>query len=267
MAALETWAEGASYERYVGRWSRLAARELLAWLEPPRGRRWLDVGCGTGALAEAILAHASPAQVVGIDRSPGFVEHARARVRSDAARFEVGDAQSLAVPDAGFDVAVSGLVLNFVADPPGAMREMVRAVRPGGTVAVYLWDYAGRMEMMRHFWDAAVALDPDAARLDEGVRFPLCREDALAALARDAGLARVETRALDVPTRFADFEDFWSPFLGGQGPAPTYAVSLAEDARARLRERVRASLPIGADGSIELIGRAWAVRGERPPRA
>jgi hypothetical protein len=159
------------------------------------------------------------------------------------------------------DIAVSGLALNFVPQPSLAVHEMTRTVRAGGTVAAYVWDYAGTMELMRYFWDAAGALDPAALALDEGRRFPLCRPDPLIELFTQAGLRDVQVRAIDVPTRFRDFDDYWSPFLGGQGPAPGYAMSLDEPRRDALRERLRASLPIAADGSIALIARAWAVRG------
>jgi hypothetical protein len=131
-------------------------------------------------------------------------------------------------------------------------------------VAAYVWDYAGRMELIRQFWDAAAALDPAAAGLDEGRRFPLCRPGPLAALFAGAGLAGVATRPIDVPTRFADFDDYWSPFLGGQGPAPGYAMSLDPQRRSALREALRARLPAAADGSIALTARAWAVKGVRP---
>ena len=130
-----------------------------------------------------------------------------------------------------------------------------------GVVAAYVWDYADRMQLMRYFWDAAVALDPAAAELDEGVRFPICRPERLEALWRAAGLTEVSSRAIDVPTTFPDFDDYWSPFLGGQAPAPGYAMSLDEGRRATLRERIRSMLPIEQDGSIRLIARAWAIRG------
>ena len=159
---------------------------------------------------------------------------------------------------------VSGLVLNFVPEPARAVAEMARVARPGGRVAAYLWDYAGRMEMMRIFWDAAAALDPAAAVLDEGQRFPLCHPGPLGDAFRHAGLDDVEVRAIDVPTVFRDFDDYWFPFLGGHAPAPAYAVSLDEDRRIALREQIRASLPIRSDGSIHLIARAWAVRGRLP---
>ena len=257
----DTWASGAAYEPYVGRWSRLVAREFLGWLAIPPGQRWLDVGCGTGALSQTILDLAAPVQVTGVDASDGYVAYARAHVRDRRVQFRTGDAQALPEPSATYDVAVSGLVLNFVPEPQRLVAEMARVTRGGGTVAAYVWDYAGEMQLMRHFWNAAVALDPAARERDEGVRFLLCRPEPLAALFRDAGVGAVDVRAIDVPTDFRDFDDYWSPFLGGQGPAPGYAMALSEDQRAALRERIRTGLPTQVDGSIQLIARAWAVRG------
>lgn len=263
---LDVWAQGDPYEAYVGRWSRPVARELVRDLRVPEGRVWLDVGCGTGALAQTIVECAAPAAVVGIDRSEGFLASARGRVTDPRARFELGDAQALPVPSAAFDAVVSGLVLNFTPEPPRMIAEMVRAARAGGTVAVYVWDYAGGMEMMRRFWDAAKALDPAAAALDEGARFPVCAPGPLAALFAGEGLGDVATFAIEVPTVFRDFDDFWSPFLGGQGPAPAHAMSLPGERRDALRDRIRAHLPVGADGSIRLAARAWAARGTKRAR-
>ena len=259
----EVWAAGEAYEPYVGRWSRLVAREFVSWLALPVGGRWLDVGCGTGALSQTILDLAAPREVVGVDQSQDYVAYTRQKVVDSRARFEVADAQALPHDAASFDAVVSGLVLNFIPQPARAAAEMARVTRPGGVVAVYVWDYAGEMQFMRYFWDAAVALDPASRPLDEGVRFPLCHPEPLAALFTQAGLGQVETRAIDVPTVFRDFEDYWTPFLGGQGPAPGYTMSLDEERRAALRESLRAALPHSPDGSIHLMARAWAVRGIR----
>jgi SAM-dependent methyltransferase len=260
----DVWASGDAYEPYVGRWSRLVGGQFIGWLGVPPKREWLDVGCGTGALCEVILASASPSHVVGIDPSDSFVSFARHKVTDPRATFQVGDAQALPVADASFDAAVAGLVVNFVPDQAKAASEMTRATRAGGIVAAYVWDYAGEMQMMRRFWDAAVALDPDATALDEGRRFSVCHPEPLTSLFHGAGLDDVQVRPIEVPTIFKDFDDYWLPFLGGQAPAPGYCMSLSEDRRAVLRDRIRASLPTRDDGSIHLIARAWAVRGTVP---
>ena len=256
-----TWASGDAYERYVGRWSRGVAAELVRWLDLPPGLEWLDVGCGTGALTAEILAAAAPRRVRGCDLSPDHVRAARARVADPRAEFAVADAAALPDPAQSFDAAVSGLVLNFVPEPARAASEMRRVLRPGGTAAVYVWDYAGQMQLIRTFWDAAAELDPGAAELDEGRRFGICRPEPLRNLFAAAGLRGVEVRAIDVPTPFRDFDDYWEPFLGGQGPAPGYAASLDDERRSALRERIRGRLPFEPDGSIALTARAWAVRG------
>lgn len=259
----ETWASGAAYEAYVGRWSRLVAREFVSWLNVPAGSRWLDVGCGTGALSQTVLEFAAPGRVTGIDRSADQVAFARERVSDERVQFEVGDAQYLTVEPAVYQAVVSGLVLNFIPDPQRAVAEMVRVVKSTGVVAVYVWDYAGKMQLMRHFWNAAAALNPPARDLDEGRRFPLCQPEPLRALFHSAGLQDVEVRPIDIATDFQDFADYWQPLLGGQGPAPGYVRSLSDEQRKTLRERIKSTLPFALDGSIPLIARAWAVRGLR----
>ncbi|HEY8601252.1 MAG TPA: methyltransferase domain-containing protein [Thermomicrobiales bacterium] len=260
---VDRWATGAAYEPYVGRWSRRVAAEFLTWLAVPPGGRWLDVGCGTGALTGTILAQAAPSAVRGADTSAGFIGYAQTQLNDPRVSFGIADGQALPDADGTYDAVVSGLALNFIPQPARALGEMARVTRPGGIVAAYVWDYDDGMQMMRHFWDAAVALDPAARALDEGQRFSICRPDALAALCREAGLQLVETRAIDIPTHFRDFDDYWSPFLGGQGSAPSYVASLDAEMKAAIRDRIRAGLPIASDGSISLIARAWAVRGRR----
>ena len=255
----DTWERGDPYEQYVGRWSRRVARPFLAWLGIPAGRKWLDVGCGTGALSAAIVDHSSPSSVTGVEPAEGFLKTARGHLAGRAV-LRQGSATAIPLDDAAVEVVVSGLVLNFVPDQRAALAEMSRVTSNGGVVGAYVWDYAGKMELMRLFWDAAVELNPDAASMDEGTRFPVCRPEALVELFENAGLKGVEVTAIDIPTPFTSFEDYWQPFLGGQGPAPAYAMSLAETARARLRGRIRERIPVQADGSISLTARAWAIR-------
>ncbi|MGW6789449.1 class I SAM-dependent methyltransferase [Streptomyces chartreusis] len=261
----DVWSSGAAYERYMGRWSRAVARRFLAWLDRPAGLRWLDVGCGTGALSALVTELHDPERVLGCDRSEAFVSTAAAApVR--AAGFVVGDAMALPVRDGVFDVAVSGLTLNFLPEPPSAVGELTRAVRPGGQIAAYVWDYGEGMGFLHAFWTAATATDPAAAALDEARRFPGCGPEALHRLWTDAGLDDVSTTPVEVPTLFADFADLWDPFRTGQGPAPGYVATLAPAARDRLRDALHARVPVAPDGSVPLTARAWAVRGVRPPR-
>lgn len=261
----DAWGDGDRYEPYVGRWSRLIAAEFLDWLDVPAGRRWLDVGCGTGALAETILTRAEPSDVRGVDASEDLVDYTQKQIGDPRFAIQVGDARSLPFEDGSFDAVVSGLVLNFVPDQGGAAKELRRVAVHGGTVAAYVWDYAGGMQMMRYFWDAAAGLDPSARDSDEGERFgEIASLKGLGGLFDVAGFQEVRTRAIDAPTIFRDFDDFWTPFLSGQAPAPAYCMSLDETTRGELRELLKVRLPTKADGTIRLTARAWAVRGNVP---
>ena len=257
----DAWQVGDRYEAYMGRWSRQVAPRFLDWLALPDGLDWLDVGCGTGALSGAILAECKPRSLLAVDASDGFVAAAKGTLADPRADVLVGDAQALPAASGSSDAIVSGLVLNFVPDTPKALAEMRRVARAGATVAFYVWDYpGGGLEFVHAFWLAAAALDPAAGELSEDRRFPMCTPDALTALAIGAGLARVECTAIEVPTVFRDFEDYWHPFTLGAGPAPGYCASLAPEARQRLEERLQTTLPRQPDGSIHLEARAWAIR-------
>jgi 2-polyprenyl-3-methyl-5-hydroxy-6-metoxy-1,4-benzoquinol methylase len=254
--------DAAGYEAYVGRWSRLAGPLFLRWLNVPDGKTWLDLGAGTGILTRAILDHAAPRRVVAIDPAAGFIELARQHIQDERAEFIVGDSSILTANAAEYDAAVAGLVLNFVPSPPDVLHSMAQAVKPGGIVAAYVWDYGGKAAMMRHFWDAAISLDPAAAEFDAG-RHPMSKADNLRALFEDEGLHAVDVTALDVDAHFTDFDDFWRPFLAAQGSISKYLRALDEPAVSRLSERIYQRLPFNADGSIDMILRAWAVKGIR----
>jgi SAM-dependent methyltransferase len=258
------WEGADAYERYMGRWSRAIAPRFLAWLAAGPRLRWLDVGCGTGALTSEVLASCDPTEVVGFDPSSAFVERARASVPDQRARFALGSAEDLPVEAGQVDMVVSALVLNFVPDPGRAAHEMARVTRPGGTVACYVWDYLAEMQMLRHFWDALLAVSPETSELDEVRRFALCRPEPLTTALRGAGLEAVEVEPIDIATKFRDFDDYWSPFQAGKGAAPAHLMSLPEPDRAAVEQRLRDALPFNANGSIELVARAWAARGQVP---
>ena len=241
------------YERFMGRWSRRLAPLFVTFAGVTEGDRVLDVGSGTGALSAATAAIES-VQVTGIERSAAYVAYAREHVDG---RFEVGDALALPFSDDAFDRALSMLVLNFVPDPAAALQQMIRVTRPCGVVAAAVWDYGDGMQMLRTFWDAAVALDPDAAPRDER-HMPLCTHGALAELWRIHGLQDVDEQPLTIEMKFASFDDYWQPFLCGQGPAGVYVSSLAESARHALESRLHERL---GDTGFRLKARAWAVSG------
>jgi SAM-dependent methyltransferase len=258
----DKWHDGSAYERYMGRWSRQLAPHLLAWLAAPPGLRWLDVGCGTGALSAAVADDCEPAALTGIDPSEGFLAAARQRLPDSAVLHRAG-ADAMPLADGAMDIAVASLVLNFVPDSAAALREMARVTAPGGTVAAAVWDYAGRMDLIRHYWDAAAELGLLGEARHQGERFPICQPGALAQAFRAAGLAQVQDGALALEMRFADFDDYWQPFLGGQGPAPAHAVALDPAARERLRQRLQQQLAPASGGPIVLGARAWVARGRR----
>jgi SAM-dependent methyltransferase len=256
----DAWQAGEAYDAYMGRWSRRIAPLFLDRLQGSDGLDWLDAGCGTGALSEAVLAGCAPARVVGVDPSPGFISRAQEIVRDSRATFLLGDAQDLPVGSTAFDLVVSGLALNFIPDRLRALREMKRAARPDGRVCFYVWDYpGGGLEFVRAFWTAATALDPDAADLAEDRRFPYCEPTALTELAEAAGLVSVRCEAIEAPTAFPNFDDYWRPFTMGGGPAPGYCASLQLGSRERLRASLRERLPVDDSGSITLKARAWIV--------
>jgi SAM-dependent methyltransferase len=257
----EAWSGGSAYESYVGRWSALVAPEFLRLLAVEPDRRWLDVGCGTGVLTRAILADAAPRSVLAIDPSEPFLAHARKAVVDRRVTFRTGTAAETGLADSAVDAVVFGLVLNYVPDVAEALGEARRVVTPNGVVGTYIWDYADGMRFIRAFWDAAVAQDPAAVAFDQGRKYAIAAPDPLSESFADAGLASVEVEAIVVPTTFADFDDFWTPFTRGTGQAPVYVASLEPGRRDALRERLRSSLPIEPDGQIHLSARAWACLG------
>jgi len=258
----DLWESASAYERFMGRWSRALARPFVMWLDVPPGRHWLEVGCGTGALTSGILEIGRPASVVATDSSEQLVAHARATLSDHRVQFVTASADTLPTRAAGYDIVASSLVLNFIPDPTAALRAMRSLAADHAMVAACVWDYAGGMEFLRRFWDAAVALDPDARQYDEGARFPICSPGGLEAAFEQAGFSRIGVEALEVATPFQDFDDYWSPFVGGPGPAPGYLSSLSAQRRQDLASRLAATLPRNKDGSIALMAKAWAARAE-----
>jgi SAM-dependent methyltransferase len=258
-----TFSNAQAYEGYVGRWSYFVARQFVPWLEAAPGLNWLDVGAGTGILTQAILDQTSPAKVVAVDLTADFIDFARGRIHDERVEFMVEDAAKIAYESPVFDVAIAGLVLNFLPSPEVGLNNMVAAVKRGGIVAAYVWDYSGKMEMIRHFWEASRQVDPVAKEMEAAQQFALCRPENLRALFESAGLDAVDVMPIDVPTRFTDFDDYWLPFQAAQGSLSKYLRSITEDTRHAIRDQLLKQLPIAADGSITLTARAWAVKGTK----
>lgn len=252
--------DGAAYEQMMGRWSTLVADPFLDWLAMPQGLDWLDDGCGNGAFTETLVARQAPASVVGVDPSPAQLAFARQRPGTADVRFMEGDAQALPLPDEAVDVALMALVLFFLPDPALGLREMLRVVRPGGTVAAYHWDMAGGGFPLQPVLDAVRAEGYEAQQPPSGWASAL---DASERLWREAGMVDVQTRQFEVARRFDGVDDFWRTTQGSPRLRDLYA-SLAPDALQRLHERVRTAVGAGADGVLVLHARANAVKGRKP---
>jgi SAM-dependent methyltransferase len=253
--------EGSRYERFMGRWSEGLAPLLVGFADVRDDHLVLDVGSGTGSLARSVVDSVPSARVVGMEPARAFARHARAHTLSPRVQYVVGALPNIPHRGATFNRVLALLVLNFVADLEAALREMIRVTRPGGVIAAAVWDYGGGMDMLRVFWDEAVSADSAAGSRDER-HMPLCRGGELGALWRAHGLTAVEEPMLSVDAPFESLDDFWLPFLGGQGPAGMYVKGLPPAAREALRQNLRQRvLPDRADGGFVLTLRAWAVKG------
>jgi SAM-dependent methyltransferase len=257
----DSWESAHSYDFFMGRWSRLVAHEFLSWLDAEPRLDWLDLGCGTGALTAAILDRANPSSIVACDPSAQLLGFARQQIRDRRVEFTVAAASEIAIGSSKPYVCVSGLALNFIEDPKASLEAIASQLPRNRVVAAYVWDYAEGMELLRVFWDEASALDPRAVALDEGRRFPLCAPDPLRSLFQGVGLKDVDLAPLQISASFEHFSDYWTPFLGATGPAPTYVQSLPLETRRQLANALRVRLSPHGDTGFVMAAKAWAVRG------
>jgi SAM-dependent methyltransferase len=234
---------GSEYDRFMGRYSAPLAELFADAAGVSAGQRALDVGCGPGALTSVLVERLGIDAVAACDPSPPFLDDCRARLPGIDAR--QGRAEQIPFEDDSFDVALAQLVLHFVSDPPAAASEMQRTVRPGGAVAACVWDFRGGMEMLSHFWDAACALDADAPAEGRTLRFGAAGE--IVEMFEASGLVDLEETLLTVESRYSGFDELWSGFMAGIGPAGSYAVSLPDERRERLRRDLyeRVGAPTG----------------------
>ncbi len=245
--------DGATYERFMGRWSRAAGTVFLNWMSLPAGLRWLDVGCGTGAFTELILDTCSPAAVSAVDPAKGQIDYVLRQPLAQRAEFRVADAQALPFPDATFDVVASAIVINFIEDRPRVLAEMHRVARPGGVVAEYVWDFAGDLGPN---WPLRLGMREIGAE----VREPPGADDttllALKALFAGAGSEEITTRTIEVSVDFPNFDDFWQAQTPSLHPVTKIIAALSSADRSQLIDRVRAQLDARPDGSIAYAARA-----------
>jgi len=261
-------ADGDGYELNMGRWSRRLARPFLDYVGTGDDEHVLDVGCGTGHLAVAVLERSPSALVHGVDLAPVYIEYARSRNPNLRLEFRVGDACALTYPDSTFDRVLSLLVLHFVPRPQDAIAEMHRVAKPGAVVAAAVWDARGGFVANRMFFDTAAALDPNAGeRRAKNYTRPLTRPGELAAAWRRAGFVDVSETMLYIRMEYASFADYWAPYLGKDGPGADYVATLSADERSRLEHAVRAAYLDGEpDGPRSYAALASAVKGLRHAR-
>ena len=259
------WQDGAAYERFMGKWSRLVGRLFVEWLQVAPQRRWLDVGCGTGAFTEVILAVCDPALVVAFDPSERHVAYARSQICDQRVELRVGDATSIDCNDDQFDVATAALVLNFIPDRARAVAQMARVVRPDGLVAAYVWDFGGRRNVSQHLGDALSVAAPDremAARTL--LQANSTRAEALAHLFRSVGLTRIITKSLNTVATFGNFEDYWDSNTGFDSPLGKACRALPPERLQALQTELRRALPTDDKGRIAFAISALAVQGMVP---
>jgi SAM-dependent methyltransferase len=261
MNAVDAFSNASAYENYMGRWSSLVARKVIRGLAVDDGKTWLDVGAGTGILTQVILEQASPQKILAIDISENYLSYAREVITDERVEFKVGDASQLAFDTPQFDIAIAGLVLNFVPSAEDMVRGMKEAVKGGGTVVAYVWDYTDGMEMLKHFWNAAITVDASAQAFNAATQYSLCNPDSLQSLFAQCALKDIEVTSVDIEMNFANFDDFWLPFLHAQGSVSKYLRSLDDTGRNRLQDQLRQELPINSDDTIHLTARAWVVKG------
>ena len=259
-------ADGNGYELVMGRWSQRLAMPFLDFAGTRDEERVLDVGCGTGHLAQAVVERCVPSEVRAIDLAPAYIDYAKSRNRNPRVTFDIGDACALKFADQSFNRVLSLLVLHFVPQVAQAISEMRRVAKPGGVVAACVWDVRGGFVANRMFFDTAAALDPKAnERRARNYTRPMTRPGELAKAWREAGLRDVVETALGIRMEFTSFDDYWAPYDGREGPAAEYVATLGMAERARLIDAVRAAYLDGeGDGPRSYAALAWAVKGVAP---
>jgi ubiquinone/menaquinone biosynthesis C-methylase UbiE len=252
--------DGEAYERFMGRWSRAAGEQFIDWLAVPVGQKWVDVGCGTGAFTELVLARCKPATIDAIDPAEDQIAFARRRPGAVQASFRAGDAQSLPYGNQEFDAAALALVINFIPDPAKAMKEVARVLKPGGIAGAYIWNFAGDGFVQQPLRIAIaamnVALPPNPGEDKATI-------DAMRRFFETAGFERIESRTIEIEVSYASFDEYWESQTGLPNPAVQALRKMSDADVTRLKNGLRERLA-GPDGRIRYGARANAVKGRVP---
>jgi SAM-dependent methyltransferase len=245
-----------AYDRFMGRYSSPLAPVFADFAAVVDGLRVLDVGCGPGALTAELVARLGSGSVAAVDPSETFVT--AAQERNPTIEVQRAPAEELPFDDSTFDAGLAQLVVHFMKDPVGGLREMARVTRPGGIVAACVWDHDGGGGPLSLFWDAVGQLDPDVE--GEG-QLAGARDGHLAELFREAGLTSVADSCLSITVTHPSFDDWWEPFTFGVGPAGGYVAALDAGRQTQLRDQCRHMVPTAP---FTVTARAWAARGLAP---
>lgn len=259
------YSDGESYERFNGRWSRMSGYDFIGWLSIPNNKRWLDVGCGTGALCEVILERSTPSEYVGVDVADAQLNYARARHSAANVRFKRDDALALSFRDGEFDAAVSAYVINFFPEPRMMAAEMKRVVCPSGIVAACTFDFAGNRAVAQHIGRAMAARkSPGLKRAASVLHADSTRPEAMERIFCDVGLRDVSTMSIDTLVTYRDFDDYWISNTDPSSALSNLVDELTAEDREQFKAEVKALVPISADGSIQFAVGTIAVKGVVP---
>jgi SAM-dependent methyltransferase len=258
----EKWDNTQGYEMYVGRWSSLLSIDFVNWLNARSNLKWLEIGCGTGALTKAIAEKCTPSYLLAIDKSDSYIEKAKENVNSGNVSFLNIDINSCPLNEK-FHYITSGLVLNFVPKFGDMLRKLMNNLEPGGEISSFVWDYGGHYQPMRHFWNAACEIIPGSEKFDAGRNFDICTKENLIRLFEGIGLNDIQFTTIERIATFQNFDDYWLPIISAQGSVTEFISTLKEAEKEKLKEHLKRKLPIAFNGEIKLVISVLAAKGRK----
>lgn len=257
----EGWDNTQGYEMYIGRWSKLISSDFVSWLNPKSKLKWLEIGCGAGALTKVIAGRCSPSYLLAVDKSDNYLEEAKKSINSsNNISFLNADLNSYSFNEE-FHHITSGLVLNFLPGVRELLKPIMNNLKSRGQLSSFVWDYGGHYQPMRHFWDAAKEVIAGAETFDAGRRFSICTKEKLTRLFEELNLYDVQCTTIEKIATFENFDDYWLPIASAQGSVTEFMSTLTETERDELKENLKRRLPIALNSEIKLIISALAVKG------